>query len=415
MRSLGREVSRCCRCLNYTAAGVWFFCLSAGLWGGSVMSRKNALGYLREQRMKYYATEGSQWLRLEKFYRKRWLWHQLTVDLLRFVHTPALAVGDRIIKLYECFISEFEHWINPMFLVEILIMAAPQVNNWGQVTRLFERTKEKVKHSDEALLLCLTAIATAKMSDMDMAGAKRILDAAEAHMKQMPSVTPVHARFYTILCNYHQAMGQPALYYKHAFHFMSCVDVENITDDLRHQWVAPVILAALAADNVYNFGELLVNPVLKDTDEETQWLVDVVSIFHRGSVKDYDALKDPGRSESDITFLERKVRKKLQLICLKELAFNQLECRKPITFEEVAEEACLPLEEVELLAMKALSCGLIKGTIDEVDQEIHVTWVQPKVLDVKQIGDMMERFEDWCENITDMYALLEKGVIRMLR
>lgn len=47
--------------------------------------------------------------------------------------------------------------------------------------------------------------------------------------------------------------------------------------------------------------------------------------------------------------------------------------------------------------MKALSVGLIKGNIDEVDQKVQMTWVQPRVLDLQQVshfllqGDMRTR------------------------
>lgn len=36
--------------------------------------------------------------------------------------------------------------------------------------------------------------------------------------------------------------------------------------------------------------------------------------------------------------------------------------------------------------MKALSVGLIKGNIDEVDQKVQMTWVQPRVLDLQQVS-----------------------------
>jgi hypothetical protein len=49
--------------------------------------------------------------------------------------------------------------------------------------------------------------------------------------------------------------------------------------------------------------------------------------------------------------------------------------------------ACLmkPPAQVELLVMKALSVGLVRGSIDEVDKRVHMTWVQPRVLDLQQV------------------------------
>ena len=44
-----------------------------------------------------------------------------------------------------------------------------------------------------------------------------------------------------------------------------------------------------------------------------------------------------------------------------------------------------PSAQVELLVMKALSVGLVRGSIDEVDKRVHMTWVQPRVLDLQQV------------------------------
>lgn len=57
------------------------------------------------------------------------------------------------------------------------------------------------------------------------------------------------------------------------------------------------------------------------------------------------------------------------------------------SFTQVAVCACVL--QVELLVMKALSVGLIKGNIDEVDQKVQMTWVQPRVLDVQQVGGVL--------------------------
>lgn len=85
--------------------------------------------------------------------------------------------------------------------------------------------------------------------------------------------------------------------------------------------------------------------------------------------------------------------------------------------------------------MKALSVGLIKGNIDEVDQKVQMTWVQPRVLDLQQVSPrplksldrirsprrvsspvcllfqikgMKERLDFWCGDVKNMAMLVEQ-------
>lgn len=36
--------------------------------------------------------------------------------------------------------------------------------------------------------------------------------------------------------------------------------------------------------------------------------------------------------------------------------------------------------------MRALSLGLVKGSIDQIDNKIFISWVQPRVLDINQVN-----------------------------
>ena len=53
--------------------------------------------------------------------------------------------------------------------------------------------------------------------------------------------------------------------------------------------------------------------------------------------------------------------------------------------------------QVEWVLMRALSLGLIKGTIDEVEASVSVTWVQPRVLDKEQIAMLNVQLASWTE------------------
>lgn len=67
------------------------------------------------------------------------------------------------------------------------------------------------------------------------------------------------------------------------------------------------------------------------------------------------------------------------------MTFQRSATAREMTFEEIAKETQLPLNDVELLVMKALAQGLVKGAIDQVASTVHMTWVQPRVLDKPQV------------------------------
>lgn len=41
------------------------------------------------------------------------------------------------------------------------------------------------------------------------------------------------------------------------------------------------------------------------------------------------------------------------------------------------------------------SLKLIRGSLDQVDEKAHITWVQPRVLSTEQIAQLAERLEAW--------------------
>jgi 26S proteasome regulatory subunit N9 len=61
----------------------------------------------------------------------------------------------------------------------------------------------------------------------------------------------------------------------------------------------------------------------------------------------------------------------------------------------VASAGRLPADAVEAALIRAMSLGLLKGRIDEVDALVHVSYVKPRVLDRAQIGALKERVDAW--------------------
>lgn len=62
------------------------------------------------------------------------------------------------------------------------------------------------------------------------------------------------------------------------------------------------------------------------------------------------------------------------------MVFLQGKDEREIPFAKIAESCQIPLDQVELLTMKAMSLGLVRGTIDEVAESVAVEWILPRYL-----------------------------------
>lgn len=80
-----------------------------------------------------------------------------------------------------------------------------------------------------------------------------------------------------------------------------------------------------------------------------------------------------------------------------------------MTFRTIAEETKVKPDEIEHLIMKALSLGLLRGSIDQVDGIARINWVQPKVLDMKQIDNMRLRLGEWDQSVNSLGTWIENA------
>ena len=60
--------------------------------------------------------------------------------------------------------------------------------------------------------------------------------------------------------------------------------------------------------------------------------------------------------------------------------------------------------------MKALSIGLIKGSMDQVEGVVEVSWVMPRVLDQGGLKSLSERFGEWADKVKDTKGFMLEHV-----
>ena len=135
-------------------------------------------------------------------------------------------------------------------------------------------------------------------------------------------------------------------------------------------------MSALLADKLYNFGELLLHPILEFMSKTRfEWLKTLLLCYNSGDLQGFDAICKSGDFlgqpllSNNLAFL----RQKLCLMTLMEIVFKRSkEERNGMQFSLIAKETRIPEDEVEHLVMKAFSLGLLKGKIDEVESLVMV-------------------------------------------
>lgn len=107
----------------------------------------------------------------------------------------------------------------------------------------------------------------------------------------------------------------------------------------------------------------------------------------------------------ELTHLAQKVR----IISFLELLFQVDKDERSLSFTRIGQHCVLDDHDVELLIMKSMSLGLVKGTIDEVEQVVHVDWMMPRYLSKQHLEIMTRKLRDWEGKVDAVVKQMENG------
>lgn len=376
------------------------------------MAGRDVKAYLNEMKANSASPEvAQQWATLEEYYNKK-LWHQLTIYLETFVNSEIFASGG-LIALYENFLSEFELKLNCVSLVNIIMVISGELSKDGlsKSIEFLENYVEKVKNDIPAKILILSNVGFLKVVIGEMGSVKKMIEELGTELETLDGVTTAHAPFYDLCSRYYMIKSDHASYYRSTLRYLGCKECSEIPSIEQVPVAFSLGLAALLGEDVYNFGELLAHPVLqslKGTNRE--WLVDILYAFNAGDIAKFEELRPKWEAQADLNGKQETLFAKIRLLALMELIFKRHAHDRTIKFSTISEVARVPIEQVEHLVMKALATELVKGTIDEVSQEVTMTWVQPRVLDIAQVGSLQTRMAEWWKNIETTIKLIKDEV-----
>ncbi|XP_064089524.1 26S proteasome non-ATPase regulatory subunit 13-like [Macrobrachium nipponense] len=226
---------------------------------------------------------------------------------------------------------------------------------------------------------------------------------------------PLYLVFYLLASELYCRSGAHSDYYRAALRYLGCTDSEGLDNETRCKQAFYLGLAALLGEGIYNFGELLAHPILETLKgSSSEWLLELLLVFNQGNIRKFESMRPQWSTQLDLVTKENQLREKIRLLCLMEMTFQRKAWDRQLTFAEIAKETGLLENQVEVMVMRALSLGLVRGTIDQVDNKVNITWVQPRVLDKKQLALMMERLTEWCKDVNSMQNLLQEQASSIL-
>ncbi|KAF1352323.1 hypothetical protein BDV97DRAFT_144189 [Delphinella strobiligena] len=364
--------------------------------------------FLSEQREKAPDDSQHYFLTFEDYWERK-LWHELTDVLIEYFQQDQSA--SQRLPLFNTFIKSFADKINQLKLVTLALSTASQCKDdnerYNFLTSLATRVDKPA--SQDAFVYAKTAVAAVELRLNKYDEARKDLDNCEHILDTFDSVeNVVHASFYRLSADYHQAKHEFAPYYRTTLLYLACIDVDSLPLDERQRLAYDLSVAALVSDSIYNFGELLLHPVL-DTLSDTPhaWLRDLLVAFNRGDLRAYDVLAAHIGKNDLLKEHQNFLYQKISLSALTETVFRRPPHDRAMTFSTIAQETKVQPNEIEHLIMKALSLGLVRGTIDQVAEVARITWVQPKVLDKAQIEGMRNRLREWDDGVNKLGNWIE--------
>lgn len=383
------------------------------------MGKPDASAYIAERASKESNTEASTIInRIKDYYGKK-LWHQLTEDVRVAMTMP--EISDKC-DLYTKFVKEFEAKINAVSLVQIVIGAArtelsdSPPKALAFVSELLDSDGKKtvVSGDSEAQVLLLSEVATLYLRGSGTDECKKKISAARDLVDSSADMSSVvHSAFYKAAAEYHKVVGTAADFFKNALQFLAYTATENVPAAEQSQWAFDIGIAALVGTDVYNFGEVLSHGIMTNLEgSEHDWLLRLLEAFHEGDLQKFDKVCEASSSQMNdqpaLVAHQEFLRQKITLLALMQLASARSDSRN-LSFKEIQTTCRMPPEEVEFLLMRAMSLGLITGVIDNVDEVVVISRVQPRVMDRSAIGMMAQRLATWCSNVNATLETMGKN------
>lgn len=375
----------------------------------------------------------SLFYQLEDYYERK-LWHQLTQQLDEFYYTfdQSQILPELKHKIYTQFIQQFAMKLNIIKVVDFLI--ASQFNNETALDKLINLKQEYIKYlkpehnykenedgsedpefsallsNDESLIYIDLQISRYYLYLNQFESSEQTMSKIELKFDNLNNdlSAKINAAYYLTKSIEYKLHENYNAYYTNGLLFLS--SVPSLTSEEKVQLCYDLCIAAILGDKVYNFGELILHDILQEiaTDNSPyNWLYHLIQALNAGDLSQFNHWLSIAFTKSPQLQLHQVfIKQKIIIMALLELISTKSTTNKRITFKEISEFTGTPVNDVEHLIIKCFSLKLIQGYINQIDQVLVITWLQPRILNLKQVHNLYTHLVDWDHKVEQLGNLV---------
>lgn len=342
------------------------------------------------------------------------LWHQLCQHLIELSENQELQSGTFLIEMYKSVVVSIEPAFNPMKIM--LILKNVIKNFYGRLDeaiKFLEEVNQRLKLQGEECFFMQCLKAECLLGLNRLYDCNDILKEVKVSLEKLFDVDHiVYAYFYKLSALYFEKKENYDEFYNYALQFFAYCPEDTITKDEKINLCYKMALASLIGEKMFNFSELIEKEYFKILiNSQYEWVYNLIKSLSTGKVDQFvnmlNNYKSHFESVQELTnkkdFLDLKVR----ITALLDLVFQKNRNERVLSFKEISVGCFCDLKQVEVISMKALSLGLIKGHVDEVEGVLVVTWIQPKFLEREKISILSDRLDIWIKKTNSLLTEFE--------
>lgn len=365
---------------------------------------------------------------LEDYYERK-LYHQLTLTLNEFYENPESKNNRLRIKIYDLFISQFSQKLNSIQVVDFLL-ASFEDNKEECLNKLLELKENFVKqlrnnytnkseieetiNNEESIIYIDLQIARYYLILNNLEKSETILEHLNPKFEstfENEFSSKINSAFYLTKCQLYKINENYNLFYLNGLLYLSSIKNKSLSIEEQQMLCYDLCIAALLGDKIYNFGELLLHDILNCfKDSQYDWLYNLIHSLNSGNLKNFNKWLATGFQKSPfLKASEVFLKQKVIIMSLLELISMKSTTNKQLNFKEISEFTGTPVNDVEHLIIKCFSLNLIKGYINQIDEVLVVTWLQPRILNLDQVNVLYNHLCKWNGQVEELAKEVHKN------